>query len=349
MGAFFCETQIVTGCAREIVASLGAKRLLVVADPFFRNTAAQELGQASGAAVEYFCDVEPDPGVALAAKGAAVVKAFRPDRIIALGGGSAMDCAKAMLFFSGWEAPLVAIPTTSGSGSEVTDFAILTHDGVKHPLVDSRLRPQMAILDPALVRGLPKALVAEGGFDALTHALEAYTATDASAFTDALAVTAFRTVMEGLGPSFRGDQAARGQVHQGACMAGLAFTRSGLGLCHGLAHGLGGVLHLPHGRLNAILLSHVMEVNAPACGERYAALARAVGLEGRATAVGVRNLKTALLRLRRELGLPEKLPPVPDRQALIQAVLADPCCKTNPLPVTASVVAGVLDRVTARG
>ena len=354
MGRFSCPAEIVTGDARSALKELEARKLLIVADPFFKNGIAQELVESSGAQVEYFFDVEPDPTVALAAKGAALVKSFQPDVVVALGGGSAMDLAKSMTWFAGSEAVLAAIPTTSGSGSEVTDFAILTHKGIKHPMVDARLRPKVAILDAKLVEKLPKSLIADGGFDALTHALEAYTATGADVFTDALAGAAFSQVLCCLRPSFEGNLAARKLVHSRATMAGLAFTQAGLGLCHAMAHALGGQLHLPHGRLNAILLPAVMEANAPACGSRYAQLARRAGLEGRSDAVAIRNLKNSLLRLRRELRLPGTLAEAgarlpADREALVAAVLADPCCKTNPMPVTAQTVKAVLRQVEGHG
>ena len=317
--------------------------------PFFKDGLAPQLGQASGAQVEYFFDVEPDPGAVLAAKGAAVVKRFGPDTVVALGGGSAMDCAKAMIFFAGSGANLVAIPTTSGSGSEVTDFAVLTHEGIKHPLVDPKLRPQMAILDGTLVEKLPPSLVADGGFDALTHALEAFTATDANAFTDALAQGAFSEILGSLEASFRGNLAARGRIHQASTMAGLAFTQAGLGLCHALSHALGGAYHLPHGRLNAMVLPAVMECNAQACGGKYAILARRAGLEGRSDTMAVRSLRNTLVSLRRQLGLPGSLEEAGVRgqvtQELISAVLADPCCRTNPLPVTAPLVGQLLQKV----
>lgn len=354
MGRFSCATEILTGNSASLLAQLGAKKLLLVADPYFKEGLAQQLAAASGAQAEYFFDVEPDPSVILAAKGAALVKSFQPDTVVALGGGSAMDLAKSMTWFAGIQPRLVAIPTTSGSGSEVTDFAILTHEGVKHPLVDSRLRPQVAILDASLVEKLPKGLIADGGFDALTHALEAYTATDANAFTDALAADAFSEVLASLKASFEGHLQARTQVHSCATMAGLAFTQAGLGLCHAMAHALGGLLHVPHGRLNAILLPAVMEVNAPACGSRYAQLARKSRVVGQSDTVAQRNLRNALLRLRRELGLPgtlseagAKLPA--DREMLVAAVLADPCCKTNPVPVTAELVRSLLRQVAGHG
>ena len=354
MGRFSCPTNIMTGDARTLLGQLGAKKLLIVADPYFQDGLAQKLGKASGAQVEYFFEVEPDPTVALAAKGSALVKSFQPDTVVALGGGSAMDLAKSMIWFSGSEAELTAIPTTSGSGSEVTDFAILTHKGVKHPMVDRRLRPKNAIVDAKLVEKLPRGLIADGGFDALTHALEAYTATGADVFSDALAGAAFSQVLSCLRPSFEGNPAARSLVHSCATMAGLAFTQAGLGLCHAMAHALGGMLHLPHGRLNAILLPAVMEVNASVCGSRYAALARRAGLEGRSDTIAIRNLRNALLRLRRELKLPGTLAEAgarlpADREMLVKAVLADPCCKTNPMPVTEEAVRQVLHQVEGHG
>lgn len=353
MGRFSCPTEIMTGEARRTLGELGIRRMLVVADPFFKDNVAKQLGSAAAQA-EYFFDVEPDPTVALAAKGAALVKSFQPDAVVALGGGSAMDLAKSMTWFAGSEAMLVAIPTTSGSGSEVTDFAILTHKGVKHPLVDGKLKPQVAILDPTLVKKLPKALIADGGFDALTHAVEAYTATGADVFTDALAGAAFSQILCCLKASFEGNLGARELVHSCATMAGLAFTQAGLGLCHAMSHALGGLLHLPHGRLNAILLPAVMEANGEACGSRYAALARRAGLEGRSDTVALRNLRNSLLRLRRELGLPGTLAEAGARlpgdwEPVVKAVLADPCCKTNPIPVTADTVKRILRQVAGHG
>ena len=360
MDQFSCRTRIVSGAgASSYLRELSIRRLMMVTDPFFhKNGTAQRIAENAGAEdITYFHEVAPDPSVSLAAHGAQAVQAFRPDTIVALGGGSAMDCAKAMAYFSGLNPRLIAIPTTSGSGSEVTDFAILTHEGIKHPLVDEVLRPDVAILDSNLLSALPPALIADGGFDALTHALEAYTAKNASSITDALALGAFRDAYVHLPRSYSGDQSARPGVHAAATMAGLAFTQAGLGICHAMAHSLGGQFHIPHGRLNAILLPSVMTYNAPAAGEKYAALAKAIGLEGRAVSVGVRNLRSALLRLRRELGLPDTLsragiPPAQVRQKadiIIKAALADPCCDTNPLPVTDRMLRAILDEVTGHG
>ena len=358
MECFSCKTKIISGAgAIREVENMGFARLLMVADPFFaKDGTAAKIG-AYARAWELFDKVAPDPGVELVAQGVARVKEFNPDGIVALGGGSAMDCAKAIGYFSGSAAKLVAIPTTSGSGSEVTDFAILTHDGVKHPLVDSRLRPDVAILDSDLLEKQPPALVADTGFDALCHAVEAFVATGASPITDALAQSAFAEVFAALPASFAGNTGVRLKIHTAATMAGMAFTQAGLGLCHAMAHALGGQFHIPHGRLNAILLPTVIEMNARSAGEKYAALARFSGLGGSAAVIGVRNLKNALIRLRRELNLPQTLQQAGVEPALVwhrskqivQAVLEDPCCNTNPVKVEDFIVRRVLEAVTGRG
>ncbi len=359
METFSCKTKIISGCgAIDRIAELGTKRLLLVADPYFQKTNLPgRLKAVSKAEVmESFFAVRPDPSVDLAAQGTAVVQAFRPDTVVALGGGSAMDCAKAMVYFSGLPITFVAIPSTSGSGSEVTDFAILTHDGVKHPLVDRKLLPDVAILDGDLLNSLPKTLVADAGYDILAHALESYVALNAGAISRALAADAFGAAFTHLPASFAGDTAVRLRIHEAATMAGMAFSQSGLGLCHAMAHALGGQFHLPHGRLNAILLPGVVEANA-GVNPQYAALARRAGLGGTAELTAVRNLKNALVRLRKELNLPATLaqagiPPREVRQAtdtIVQAALEDPCCATNPVKPDEKTVRHILQQVTGVG
>jgi alcohol dehydrogenase class IV len=238
----------------------------------------------------------------------------------------------------------------------VTDFAILTHNGVKHPLIDEKICPAVAILDSDLLESLPKKLIADTGFDVLSHAAESYVATDHSPFTDALAEASFAAVLQKLPASFNGDKTCRLEIHCCATMAGVAFTRAGLGLVHALSHSLGGEFHIPHGRLNAILLPAVIEHNKSA-RHKYAALARRAGLPGVSDTVAVRNLKNALCRLRQELEMPDSLASAgvspaqiwEKREKLIQATLADPCCGTNPEPVTAETVQAVLEEVIGRG
>ena len=359
MEVFSCKTKILSGGgAIAGLSEIGSRRLLIVADPYFQKTdLPQRLKAASGAEVmETFFEVRPDPSVELSAKGTAVVQAFLPDTVVALGGGSAMDCAKAMVYFSGLPITFVAIPSTSGSGSEVTDFAILTHGGVKHPLVDEKLQPDMAILDGDLLHSLPKTLIADAGYDIIAHAIESYVAANAGAISRALAADAFAAAYTHLPASFAGNTGVRQGIHEAATMAGMAFSQSGLGLCHAMSHALGGQFHLPHGRLNAILLPAVVEANG-AANPHYADLARRTGLGGAADTVAVRNLKNALIRLRKELNLPATLaqagiPPQQVRQAadtVVQAALKDPCCATNPVRPDEKTVRHVLQQVTGIG
>ncbi len=359
MEQYCCTTNIISGPGTVAqLRQLGRKRLFLVTDPYFyENGVAQRLAQSAGAeAVEIFHKVVPDPTVELAAEGTAALKAFQPDLLVALGGGSAMDCAKAMAYFSGTDAFFAAIPTTSGSGSEVTDFAILTHKGVKHPLVDKRLRPDMAVLDSDLLKQLPPKLIADTGFDVLSHALEALVARNAGVITDALAREAFCTVYALLPASYAGHTEVRDKLHTAATMAGMAFTQAGLGLCHAMAHSLGGAFHIPHGRLNAILLPAVIGCNAHGAGSKYAAMAAAAGISASAETLAVRNLKNALVRLRKQLNMPDTLAQagIDPRQVrsrsgeLVEAVLADPCCETNPIRVEDFMVRRVLEEVTGR-
>ena len=359
MKRYEADTRIISGHgAAAALQEYGAQRLLMVTDPFFyeNSTAARIAAAAKAQKVTYFHKVKPDPSVELAAEGTALVREVKPDLIVALGGGSAIDCAKAMLYFSGSEARFVAIPTTSGSGSEVTDFAILTHKGVKHPLVDERLRPDMAILDSTLLEQMPKSLIADAGFDVISHALEAYVAANAGMITDALAKDAFCTVYALLPASYGGNTDVRLKIHTAATMAGMAFTQAGLGLCHAMAHSLGGAFHLPHGRLNAMLLPAVISCNAYAAGEKYARIAGAAGIGGSAQTMAVRSLNNALVRLRRELNMPATLAQAGIEPAavrsnadkLVEAVLADPCCTTNPMKVEGYMVRRILEEVTGR-
>jgi alcohol dehydrogenase class IV len=359
MEQFSCKTKILAGTgAVSSLATLGAKRLFLVTDPYFmKDGTARRVAEAAGAQTyEIFDGVEPDPSVELAARGAAKVREFKPDLMVALGGGSALDCAKAFAYFGGG-CTLAAIPTTSGSGSEVTDFAILAHGGVKHPLVDPKLQPDYAILDDALLQNLPQSLIADSGFDVLAHALEACGGKNGGWFTDCLARESFRLAFEALPKSFRGDKSQRLPMHKAASMAALAFNQAGLGICHALAHALGGAFHVPHGRLNAVLLPAVLEVNAPHAPERYAALARHAGFTAGADTMAIRGLKNGLTKLRRELQLPETLAQAgvdmaklrTQEQQIIRAALADPCCDTNPVKPEAHMLRQILSRVSSHG
>lgn len=360
MEDFSLPTRIVAGAgAMGALEGFGAKRLFLVTDPFFmKNGVARRAAELTKAEhVEYFDAVRPDPTVALAAEGTAKLRSFAPDLLVALGGGSAMDCAKAMAYFAQGDFPLVAIPTTSGSGSEVTDFAILTHGKAKHPLVDAKLRPHTAILDSDLLEELPRGLIADSGFDVLTHALEAYVATNAGAFSDLYAQESFRIAYAALPASFAGRSDVRLRLHMASTMAGVAFSQAGLGICHAISHSLGGMFHVPHGRLNAVLLPAVIDCNAHVAAARYAELARYAGMGGSADVIALRNLKNGLLRLRKELELPATLAQVgiPPRQLtqnmpmIVETVLEDPCCASNPMKVEEFVIRRILEEVVGHG
>lgn len=360
MERFFCKTQIISGPGSLAqLSQMHIKKLLIVTDPYFLdNGTVNHISHLSKAeTVEVFSQISPDPSVSLAAKGTKVAQAFQPDAILALGGGSAMDCAKALTYFSGLSPRFIAVPTTSGSGSEVTDFAILTHNGVKHPLVDESLRPDIAILDSDLLTSLPPKLIADTGFDLICHALEAWAATGAGQISDALAFDALNTAFAYLPKSFSGDASARMPIHTAATMAGIAFSSAGLGLCHAISHALGGEFHVPHGRLNAILLPSVVECNAAKAGHRYAELSRRLGFSAGADPIALRSLKNGLIRLRSQLQLPSTLAETgitpaqlrSKKDTLVETALSDPCCDTNPVRPESWHVEQILSEVMGRG
>lgn len=339
MAEFSFSTRVCMGEAgRQALGALKTRRVFVVTDGFLASSGLLDwaIKAMDGAAVEVFDRVEPDPSLQLVADGVARARAFGPDAILAFGGGSPMDCAKGVRWF-GWEPgarpPLYAVPTTAGTGSEVTRFAVLTDTerGVKHPMIEDQLAPQVAILEPSLLAGVPPRVTAETGMDVLTHAAEAFVAKDATPFTDALALSAFAAAFEALPAAHRGDLGARGRMLTASTMAGLAFDKAGLGVCHALSHALGGKLHLPHGRLNAILLPHVIRYNTPAAGDKYARLSKACGLTG-----GARALAGAVSRLAGRLGIPSHLEGTPPLEETVRDALADPCAGGNPGTVTGS-------------
>ena len=298
---------------------------------------------------QLFCDVEPDPSIQTVKKGVALMRSFEPDTIIALGGGSAMDCAKGIwLFYEqpqvnfddlkqkfmdirkrafqypelGKKAKLVCIPTTSGTGSEVTPFAVITdaEEHKKYPLTDYSLTPTVAIIDPAFVMNLPRSICADTGLDVLTHATEAYVSTLANDFTDGLAVQAIKMVFEYLERSYKNganDPEAREKMHNASCLAGMAFANAFLGMNHSMAHKVGAEFHVPHGRANAILLPYTIRYNGQKpqklstwpkynyyrADERYAELARILGLPATTVEEGVESYAKACGELAKRVGI----------------------------------------------
>lgn len=348
MPKFGLSTEICFGVeAAEALKPYGGQRALLVTDPYFElNGAAAELLGLFAPESGCFSKVGGEPTVELAAEGASLLRSLQPRLLIALGGGSAIDCAKGMLAVTeaGEQPCFIAIPTTSGTGSEVTSYAILTHGGVKQVLREERLRPNLAILDSRYVRSLPPALVADGGMDALCHGFEALVAKHASPFTEALALQAVKTLFRLLPLAYRGRQEVGQALLTASCMAGIAFDRAGLGACHALAHALGGRFHRPHGRLNALLLPRVVAWHLRCCPGLYAPLVESLGLSsGRA-------LVYALNRLCRELGLPKSLSALKlsreellgELKPLCRTALADPCSSSDPCSPTEGDYAGIL-------
>lgn len=357
MEQFYCTTRLFFGPdALQALNTVKAARAMVVTDRFFsEHGMAQRIGKMlPGCQVSYFDGVLPDPEVSLVAEATAQLEKSRATVLLALGGGSVLDCAKAMAYFTPKRPMLIAIPTTSGTGSEVTSFSILTHNGIKHPLVDESLRPDWAILDESLVSTLPPTLVADAGMDLLSHVMEAIAAKNASPFTDALSCHALDTALHLLPRSFAGDASVRGSIHAAAAMAGMAFDRAGLGLCHALSHALGGRFHVAHGRLNAVLLPAVMQFNAQAAIACYAKAARACGIGYANDQMAFRSLLQQIRQLRRTLKLPQTLAQAgispsqlhPHTGELVTAAMEDPCLSGNPIQPTPQQLKDLLEAVS---
>ncbi|UOY87380.1 bifunctional acetaldehyde-CoA/alcohol dehydrogenase [Bacillus glycinifermentans] len=301
---------------------------------------------------DIFSDVEPDPSIETVMNGALAMAKFQPDVIIALGGGSAMDAAKGMWMFYehpdaeffdlkqkfldirkrivkypalGEKAKFVAIPTTSGTGSEVTSFSVVTDKeaNTKYPLADYELTPDVAIIDPQFVMTVPKHITADTGMDVLTHAIESYVSCMANDYTDGLAMKAIQLVFEYLPRAYKNgsDEIAREKMHNASTIAGMAFSNAFLGINHSLAHKLGAEFHIAHGRANAVLLPHVIRYNAAkptkftafpkynhfVADQRYAEIARTLGLPAKTTEEGVESLIKAIVALAKELDIPMSL------------------------------------------
>lgn len=310
-----------------------------------------------------FSGVEHDPSVATVREGARQMREFQPDVIIGIGGGSPIDAAKAMWIF--YEHPdftfeeaakpfnlpelrkkakFIAIATTSGTATEVTSFSVITDNetGIKYPIADYNITPDVAILDTTLVESMPKHLVANTGMDALTHALEAYVSTAANPFTDALAMRAIEMICKNLVPSYQGDMEARKNMHLAQNLAGMSFSNAILGIAHSMAHKSGAILDVPHGLANAIYLPNTVLFNSKTAGAKYAEIASRVGLEGKTEHELVSSLVQLIKDMRKDLEMPASLKEFGIEEADFQSKLenmavtavADPCTGTNPREVS---------------
>ncbi len=365
MKSFDIKTKIYFGDqALDRLADIPYKRVLIITDPFMAECASFHLilDPLIRGNIEYeiFKDVQPDPPIGKISQGVKKMLECKPEAIIAVGGGSAIDSSKSIREFAlridhYAEVGLIAIPTTSGTGSEVTSFAVVSdpEEQKKYPLVSRELTPDEAILDAELVKSVPPAITADTGMDVFTHALEACVSTNRNDFSTALAEKAIeicgvfllRAYLDG------SDTHARQKMHSASCLAGIAFNSASLGINHSMAHQLGAMFHIPHGRANAMLLPHIIEFNSdinkhsksraeylPAV-KRYATVARILGLSSYNEIMTVRSLVNWVQFMLKEMDIPLSISQmgnitekeyfdVIDRMA--DAALADACTPTNP-------------------
>lgn len=322
MTQFYGKTKICYGAdALETLERLPSTRAFIVTDPFMLKTGFVDRIKShldrSEIGYSVFDGVEPDPSLETVTKGTLLFMRDQADTIIALGGGSAIDAAKAISYFAHKadsaksKSLLVAIPTTSGTGSEVTAISVITDkvNGVKIPLNDELLIPDIAILDARFTRTLPAPVTAATGMDVLTHAIEAYVARQANAFTSIYAEYAIRYVFKYLLRAFTcmDDMEAREMLLLGSCMSGMAFNNSGLGICHSIAHSLGGLFHISHGLANAVLLPYVIRYNSFDVGVKYREIAEIASLPASSVEEGTTNLVQAVRDLNASMGIPDRI------------------------------------------
>ena len=372
---FEIKTKISCGRgALESLKDIKNKKIFIITDPFMieSKTIDKILINLEGNDCDIFSEIVPDPPIETVVKGMEKIKDYSPDIIIALGGGSAIDAAKAIMDFSKQifkinEIEFIAIPTTSGTGSEVTSFSVITdaQKGTKYPLVSDDLIPNKAILDPELVKTVPNFITADTGMDVLTHAIEAYVSTDSNDFSDALAEKAIKLVHEYLIDAYKdgSNLEAREKMHNASCMAGLAFNQASLGLNHGIAHIVGAKFHIPHGRTNSILLPYVIEYNANISGynnasysdtaKKYAQIAKMLGLESSNVRLGVKNLVNEIKKMQKSMNMPMKLTDCKVNKVdvenllpeIAQLALKDGCTKTNPRIPNDSGIIDILKQI----
>ncbi|MDF1493174.1 iron-containing alcohol dehydrogenase [Caproiciproducens sp. CPB-2] len=348
----------------ELKALKGHKKAIVVTGTNFmiENGSLEKLTgilKENGMQVQVFDKVESNPRISTVYRGAEVMRNYEPDVIVALGGGSPVDAAKAMWVF--YENPelkfddiktpfslpkmrrkaiFAAVGTTSGTGTEVTSFSVITDDDtkIKYPIADFEITPDIAIVDTEIPLSMSKTLTADSGMDALTHAVEAYVATAHTDLTDCLAIKAAQLVFENLVDSYNESSAARRKLHVGQDLAGMAFSNALLGIVHSLAHKVGVTYDVTHGRCNAIMLPYVIEYNSTVSEDRFADIARALGLDGATNKQLTNSLVEAVKNLNGKLGIPlsYKEAGVNEKtfldtvDVLAEAACGDPCTLFNP-------------------
>ena len=348
----------------------------------FLDKAEQYLKEA-GMEVELYEGIEPDPSVETVMKGAAAMARFQPDWIIAMGGGSPIDAAKAMWIKYEYpectfedmckvfglpklrrKAHFCAVSSTSGTATEVTAFSIITDysKGIKYPIADFEITPDVAIVDPELAETMPKKLVAHTGMDAMTHAIEAYVSTANCDFTDPLAIHAIEMIMKDLVPSYNGDMAARDRMHNAQCLAGMAFSNALLGIVHSMAHKTGAAFstgHIPHGCANAMYLPYVIKYNAKdeRAKKRYAEIATALKLEGKCEDCLIDALCAKIEEMNKYFGIPKTLKEygIDEKEfnekvdKIAELAVGDACTGSNPRAIDPATMAKLFKTIYVGG
>ena len=359
MGQFTCKTTVAAGSgALEVLGQRPCRRLMVVSQP--GAVREEQLRRVIGAAgmpeTEQVDMIGGTSSMKQAVEGSRRIREYQPDLLVVMGNGTVMDCGKAMAGFSGQSGCLALIPTAFDAGTEVTDRVTLCHNGRWHLLQNESMRPQIAILDSEIITQTPKAEIRESGFSLLASAMEVYASTDRGLLADIHAREAFASVWAALPAACVGNGKALVRLQTASVLTGLAVDRTGLGLCRAMENSLGAVLGLSRGKAAAMLLPVIVGCNAHAAGRCYAELSRAAGLGGSNEGMGIRNLRSGLLRLRRELGLPGTLVQAGldirviwnSGKQIVEQTLEDPECRNNPVAVDDFLVRRILEEITGR-
>ena len=369
MDNFSIKTRIICGeKALQKIKDYEDSKTMIITDKIMVKIGiinkVTDLLKETGSEYIVFDDVEPNPSLGTVSSGTKILSEFQPHVIIALGGGSPIDAAKAMIYFAVKSGRLkkkpifLAIPTTSGTGSEVTSYSVVTDTvkGLKVPISEELMYPDYAILDPEFTKTLPKSVVADTGLDALTHAIEAYVCNNGNSFSKMFALNAIKLIFKNLIKNYMDIESVEYRIgmQKAACMAGIAFSNSGLGINHSIAHSIGGKFNIPHGKINAILLPYVIRANGESgAADSYNEISKELGFVKKDEDNGVEALAVFTEILKQTFSIPTNLKAYGiDRDeymgavdSIIENVKNDTCTKTNPVKLSDTEIKKLLIKI----